>query len=322
MMRRALLTIVTSVLLGVNPTQAESVDILGDSRAMQFSNPQSLEALNQRGNHFEVMTLARKQDKGLLSLSEQLAAARSAWALGLVDEARDYWTLALADEELTGAERYRTMLASAILELQEKNFDKAREISERATIESDASDVRSQFWLVIADSLKAQKALGAAQEYYARAVEEAADTRKAEARYLLAECQYLTGQKQKARTNFVLIETSSAYSSLALNRLAEIDLELENYKGVITWIEAGRRRASSEFRGAWQSYAYARALVAEGKLKEAEQEVDQLKARVSEQDPWYQLASVTLEGQLAQANLPVRAMLGRVSKETAEQTNE
>lgn len=322
MMRRALFTIVSTVVVGLGPVQAESVDILGDSRAMQFSNPQSLEALNARGNHFEVMALARKQDKSLLSLSEQLAAARSAWALGLVDEARDYWALALANEELSGAERYRTMLASAILELQEKNFDKAREISERATIESEASDVRSQFWLVIADSLKAQKALGAAQEYYARAVEEAADSRKAEARYLLAECQYLTGQKQKARTNFVLIETASAYSSLALNRLAEIDLELENYKGVITWIEAGRRRASSEFRGAWQSYAYARALIAEGKLKDSQIEVDQLKARVSDQDPWYLLAAATLEGRLAQERLPVRAMLGRVSDENMEHANE
>jgi tetratricopeptide (TPR) repeat protein len=125
---------------------------------------ESVPELSGRGEHFGALSSWSKLGDNH-SVADQLAAARSAWALGLVAKARSLWENVLANEEFQGPERARTVLARAILELQEKQYEKARAISERAAREFERSPLRAQFWLVIAEALKGQGALSLAEDY-------------------------------------------------------------------------------------------------------------------------------------------------------------
>ncbi len=256
-----------------------------------------------RGDHYGALKQVFEADENL-KLTDLISAAKSAWALGLSDVSRDYWRRSLAHHELTGTERYRALLAQAILEFQESRYDAARKIAEKAAGELESSDIRSQFWLVIADSLKEQDAFSLAQQYYRRAVSEATGTRKTEARFLLAECQHHLGLFTAARKNFVLTETGTPYTEKSLRYLIEIDLSQQNYDGIVTWVNAGREQVPESFNDQWVSYAYIVALINLNKSELAKKELAGFKIRHSADSSWYALAEAAVESELVQQLYP------------------
>ena len=91
---------------------------------------ETISDLSRAGKHFEaIVKLITATEE--LNLSDKLAAAKSAWALGLVQRARALWDEALANKDFQDDERARASLGRAIIELQESNFEAARAISER-----------------------------------------------------------------------------------------------------------------------------------------------------------------------------------------------
>src|SRR5690606_12410170 len=136
--------------------------------------------------------------------------------------ARQYWDEALATQNFVGTERERELLGRAILELQEGNYEEARARAERSAAELGPSAIRGQFWLLIAEAMKAQGAFTQAEAYYRRAIEEVSDESRSEAYFLLGETQLRLGLLKEARFSFSAVESRSGFSSRALRRLAEI----------------------------------------------------------------------------------------------------
>ncbi|MCB0322890.1 MAG: hypothetical protein KDD69_04930 [Bdellovibrionales bacterium] len=258
----------------------------------------SITELSRRGMHYEALqTYIGESDPA--DLSEQLALAQSAWALGLITTAREIWDDAFAQRGFEGIDRARATLSRAIMELQEGAYEEARALSERAAQDLPPSELRAQFWLVIAEALKEQGAASMAEGYYKKAVEEGRGAVKGEASYLLGECQFRLGRVNDARYSFASLETTSHYTAQALRRLAEIDYQQRNYEGVLTWIEEGRESFPSEFQDGWTGYTLVTALLEVGRFREAKKEAAALQVRHSEGDGWVALAQAALEARLA-----------------------
>lgn len=263
----------------------------------------SLEELTERGKYFEAMVLLFSKNE-LESVAERLAAAKSAWALGLVDVARELWDEVFAQRQFQGIERSRAMLARSILELQESNYETARAFAETATQDIAPSDLRAQSWLVIAEALKAQGALSLAEGYYQRAVEEGGKKTANEAAYLLGECQFKLGLINDSRYTFASLETTSQYTPQAIRRLAEIDLAQRNYEGVLTWIEEGRESYPSEFSDGWTTYARVTALLELKRYEAAQAEVEGFRVKHTQKNTWFSLARAAVEAMHARKLYP------------------
>ena len=292
---------------------AVSAPALGQSRGSLMS----VRDLSAHGAHVEALSVFEEKSETEITLADRLAAAKSAWALGLPDRARRYWDEALSEGSFVGSERQRELLARAILELQEENHDEARARAERAAADLDASPMRAQFWLVVAEALKAQGAFSQAEGYYRRAVSEASLDAKNEMTYLLGECQLRLGLLDDARYSYTAVEASSKYSAQALRRLAEIDLSQRNYEGALTWIAEGRDNNPQEFDDPWVGYARVSALLKLDRMRDAEEELTQLRVRHSDKEPWYILAEgeyLGRTGARAQLASPANA-IPRVRKE-------
>jgi len=274
-------------------------------RASLFSpRDNAIQELSRRGLHYEALTKLEDKPDSQRTLSEKIAGGNSAWALGLPDVARKYWKDVLANEELDAKDRYRVMLSSAILELQENNFDKSRAFAERALRNLGASNMSAQFWLIIAESLKNEGALSRAQKYYERAAAEGEAEVKDEAHYLLGECQNRLGLLEQARYSFAAIDTESKFAPAALLRMIEIDIAQRNYEGVLTWVGESRDRFAQQFDNPWIYHSQIVALIELQRFAEAQQELRQFELKYSVNDRWYSLAKSALESALVLQQLP------------------
>jgi tetratricopeptide (TPR) repeat protein len=254
---------------------------------------QSVSELSDDGEHLAAL-VKYEETATDRTLADNLAAARSAWALGLTERSRAYWDLVFSDTEFKGPERARSQLARAILELQEGRFEDARSVAERAARDVPASQLRAQLWLVIAEALRSQNALSLSEGYYKRAIEEGDRATRNEAAYLLGETQLKLGMVDQARYSFTSIETRSPYAARGLRRLAEIDMLQRNYDGVLTWIDEGRDNQLSETDDDWSAFAYVSALVHLGRNGRAREEQRQMELRFSPKNGWVVLAAAAI----------------------------
>lgn len=277
--------------LGVFLTfSAAKADNFGENNSLL-----SIRDLTAHGQHLEALKIFDEKEESKRSLADRLAAAKSAWALGLPDRARVIWDEALSQSDFVGSERERELLARAILELQEGRFDEARSRAESAAQTIASSPMRAQFWLVVAEALKSQGALSQAETYYRRAAEETSPDGKSEVMFLLGECQRQLGLTSEARYSYTAVESKSKYSSAALQRLTDIDLSQRNYEGVLTWVSEGRENNPQEFDDPWIGYAEISALVELDRVPDAQRMLEKLRVRHSDKDPWFLLAEAAVE---------------------------
>lgn len=265
----------------------------------------SINDMSQRGLHFQALTQyyqTTEQDPSLIGRSDKLAAAQSAWALGLAKQAREIWQAVISDKGFSGIERERVILALSILELQEENVDLASRYAQEAASRLESSPLRAQFWLVIAQALT-KKALDAqAQGYYKRAAEEAGVDHKSETLFLLGENQLRQGQLTDARYSFVAVSTPSDFAGKSLRRLIELDLKQNEHESVLTWIREGRSLYHQEFDDPWISYAFITAQLALGRKDDAQEEIKFARSRFANNNSWLHLASAAIEADLFNSN--------------------
>lgn len=245
--------------------------------------------------HYEVVLRSQERREAELTFAEKIAVARSAWALGLTDLARGLWQEILADREFQGPERDRIILSHAILELQEGRYVEARRIAERGSARLEPSDLRAQFFLVIAETLREQEVLSKAEVYYKRAQEDAQGEVRSEASFLLGKCQIALGLLGQARKSLVSVESHSQYAPMALVHLVEVDMGQKQYEAALTWIHEGREMFPETFESEWMRFSHISALTELGRVKEAERELGKFKKRYADGSAWYSLARAGLE---------------------------
>ncbi len=286
--------------------------VLGEERFEAMH--ETVSRLSKAGRHFDALVRYYNTPKSDWGVTEKTAAARSAWALGLVDRSREIFDDLFSEAESSDTAHSRIVLARAIMELQESNFESARAYAERGVSELSESELRSQFWLLIGEALRGEKAMSQAETYYEKASREGSAEARGEALFLLASSQIRSGRLDDARYSLAEITTSSRFSAQAVRRLAEIDLKQKDYESVIMWIEEGREMYPSEFEDAWSSYAEVVALVALSRGAQARTALNEFKARHTELNGWYQLAEASLLASELVDYLPEEKKAGAVKK--------
>ncbi|HMO16755.1 MAG TPA: hypothetical protein PKA63_02770 [Oligoflexia bacterium] len=263
----------------------------------------SVKELSDQGKHLDAI-IALNNDEMSRPLGDILSAARSAWALGLIKEARLRWDEALGHPDCSGVERARALLSRAIMELQEFNFEEARAFGEEGSSLIGASDLRGQLNYVLGEALFAQGLYSLSEGYYERSAIEATKDTRQEALIKLATVQEKLGRASDARKTLVKVELSSSLTPVALKRLISIDSDSGNSAGVRTWIEEGRTAFPSEFHTTRISYGNARAMLQDGLIEEAEEEISRLSKDARENDTWLQLGRALIEEYHAKNILP------------------
>jgi len=270
------------------------VALAADLGGYETTGYENTATLSARGDHFQALLTFSAKSADSLSNADRLAAARSAWSLGLVDRARTLWDEVLADTAIDKSERARLLLSRAMLELQEGQYEQARAFSEEGARKLEQSDLRAQFWLVIAESLREQGIHSAALAYYEKAAAESATASKSESSYLLGECQARLGQLSQARQSFTAIPISAPPAAKGLRRLIELDLRDGDFQSTLTWLKEGYQSFPAEFDDPWLSYAKVISLVGVNQAKEARLSLASFKAKFSADNSWYQLAEAAV----------------------------
>jgi tetratricopeptide (TPR) repeat protein len=293
---RNILVIWVSIIL-ISPC----TEVQGDS---YDANPLiGIKELSEQGKHFEALLLF-KEKEGSYSLGDILAVARSSWTLGLISESRKRWNDALMHSECRGIERSRVYLAMALMEFQEGEYEAARSYAEEGSALIKQSELRGELFFVIAESLFAQNLYSLSEQYYDKAVKESGKERSQEALLQLARVRSKLGRAHDARKNLVQIELTSNITPSALEELLYLDMKTKNYAGVRTWIEEGRNSYPSEFRSSKISYQHANALIHDGLVVEAEEEISYIKSNGKDNDPWFQLGRAIIEAQYSKELIP------------------
>ncbi len=291
------------LIVGLAPTSSASAQSHRTAQANAHISHESPVELSRSGKHFEAVTSIENSGTDA-TIADLIAASRSAWALGLADRSRDYSDRLLANRDFTGSERSRALLGRAILELQESQFESARAFAERGAQKIPSSELRSQFWLLIAESLKSQGIHSRAEDYYKRASLEGSEESKAEALFYLGETQRKLGMLEEARHTFTSVPIASAYVGPALRQLMEIDFVEREYEGVLLWLDEGNAAAHSQFDDPWTHYARVTALLELGRIEDAKAALTTFKVKHSENNHWYALAEAASEAAIIRTLYP------------------
>ncbi len=263
-------------------------------RSVSLGTEDSVTDLSQHGRHYDALNKYLSLDRDA-EISEKLACAQSSWALGLVNRARDFWQELLVNPDIKEEQRFQISLSEAILEMQEGNFDVARSIAEQNVNKLPPSELRAQFWMIIAEALREQKVYSLAESYYKKAIEEGSDKIRSEANYQLGVNQMSIGLVNDARYSFVTVPINSEYAAKALRKLVEVDLIQKNYDGVLNWIAEGRKNFRSEFTDSWISYAALTAQLENDKFEDAKREIQQMRLNNTSNNIWLTLAEAAYE---------------------------
>jgi hypothetical protein len=234
------------------------------------------------------------------SSKTRIKAARSAWALGLVNLARMEWERALDDDKLSSQERTQEILAQAILELQEGKYKLVREISLGTSEFLNNDSLKAQFNLLIGESYRLENKCDLAKEYYEEAINLFEDKNQDEAQFMLGECLFRLKEIEQARVAFLKISPKSQFSEKTIKRLIEIENIKENYENVIT-LAAENPNKSAEI-GYYQIQAELRTK----KITQASTSLKELKDKAGEFEPWYHLAQSEVEIALAEKSLNIK----------------
>ncbi len=254
--------------------------------------------LSEQGRHIEALKIVTDNSRQV-PLSDLLYGAKSAWALGLVDQARSLWDKALRHKDCTGNERGRTLLARALLEFQESKFEQSRSFAEEGTSLLPESELRGELWYVIGESLSSQGMSSLAEQYLEKSIKEGTKERKQEALYRLALVQNQLGKTTEARDSLTKVELTSSVTPQAIKELIRIDMKRSNYGGMRTWIAEGRNSHPSSFNDPETSYLHITALVGEGLEYDAAKELEKTISSFSDTNPWVALSQAVIEESFA-----------------------
>lgn len=228
------------------------------------------------GEHLAALATYDRLPRRVVTAEARVAAARSAWALGLPERALAEFDEALHTEGLPAVERARLHLSQGIIHFQEGRYHVALIHAEKASAElSEPSPLRAKVRLLAAESHARLNAFGRAEEFYLSAIAEAAPEDKADIHFMLGECQRPLGKLEAARENFEKVPLRHERTPAAVRHLAEIALETGRFDSAGFWLRRGREEYADRFLDSWTDYALVRVAAHEG----ASAELREIRAR-------------------------------------------
>lgn len=283
-------------------------------------HPIDIEKKAQAGEWLEALSAYKMLPSRRITPSAALAAAKSAWALGLINQAKSEYDRALHldpdGDELSDVDRARILFSRGIIEFQEGNYQSAIVFAGKASdlIEVEGPLKAEVFQLWGESLLKANKPQ-LALEKFEEALSWIRPEGEGDLHYLIATASMTIGQLQKAEEHFTAIPLRHSKSGLAMKGLGMIALEGRKYDEVTFWLTKGRQEYPDVFLDSWVDFALVKAYSEIGNNELLKKTYDNATASYPPSDGWLILLQATAEesfwrdslGNAARASLKIKS---------------
>lgn len=261
-------------------------------------HPVDVERLSAEGDHFRALTVYELLPERRMVSDTHIAAAKSAWALGLTRQAAGIFDAVLRGDSLDDDARARITLSRGILEYQEERFQEAALFAERAaSYLAETAPLRGRALLLWGQSLLKLTAYASAEEKLMVALTEAAPSDKPEVNFSLGTTQVKLGKLSDAERAFKAIPADHVRAAEAVRALATLSLQTEQHDRARFWIQKGRSSYPEAFLDSWAEYGLAQVALKQGDMTAARAVAEQAQKKFPSSDAWL----VLMEGAIEQA---------------------
>lgn len=263
---------------------------------LSAQHPIEVQRLAAAGEYFKALASYDKMAKRQATPEAVLAAARSAWALGLPDRAIAEFDKALQKQELDRKQQARAWLSKGIIEYQEQHYQVAILFAEKAiNMLSRAGALRSKAWLLWGEGLYELASYGSAADKYSKALEEASVDEQADIHYRLGLCKIKLGQLSDARSSFEQIPLGHERTASAIRYLAQIAIETKDFTSAAFWLKRGREEYPNDFLDSWVDYALVKIAISEQDAAEVVRIQSTATQRYAPSDRWLNMLNAAVE---------------------------
>ncbi len=259
-------------------------------------HPIDLQKLSASGEHLKAVTLYEVLPERSMTTDARIAAAKSAWALGLNQQASNGFDAVLRDAQITTDTRARLTLSRAIIEYQDEHYTNANLFAEKAiSYLSESSPLRGRAYLLWGQSLSRMNAYSAAQEKLLAALNDSTTNDKAEIHFALGIVETKLGKYLQAEQHLKAIPTDHERASATVRMLASLALETHQNDRARFWIQKGRSDYPEAFIDSWGDYGLLEVALSKGEISAAREIFTEAKKQHPPSDPWLILMQAALE---------------------------
>lgn len=269
-----------------------------------------VQRLTAKGEYFEALTTYEKLPKRKTTSGASIAAAKSAWGLGLPLRAIEEFDKVLRDESLDSVERARILLSRGIIEYQEDRTQVAALYAEKsAALLPEAGPLRAKAWFLWGQALDRMGQYGPAEDKYVKAIEEGEIDDKGDMHFMLGRCLQKLGKNAAARENLEKVPLRHDKTAKAVRALAELSLAEHEYDQAEFWLGKGRQDYADEFLDSWVDYALMQVAISRSDQERARLILEESKKKYPPSDHWLNLLSAAEESfmwQMGRADTAVK----------------
>lgn len=265
-------------------------------RSVAAEHPVDVQRLSAEGDHFRALEVFERLPDRRLEDGARIAAAKSAWALGLTRIAADLFDAVLRTDTLDNDERARITLSRGIIEYQEERYQEAALFAEKAaSYLPEKAPLRGRALLLWGQSLMRAQAYSVAEEKLWRALAEIAPGDRPDVAISLGTVQLKLGKLSDAERSLKAIPVDHVYAPEAVRLLASVAMQKDQHNRARFWLEKGRADYSDSFLDSWADYGQMQVALKDGDLPRARKLVEQAHKRLPPSDAWLILMQAAVE---------------------------
>ena len=270
--------------------------LLALTRVSIAEHPVDVQKLSAEGEHFKALEMYERLPDRRLADDTHIAAAKSAWALGLTKRASDIFDSVLRGSSIDNDERARLTFSRGIIEFQEGRYQEAALFAEKAASHlPEKSPLRGRILLLLGQSLFKAQSYATAEEKLWRALAESAPEDRPDVSLSLGMTQMKLGKLSDAERALKSIPTDHQNAPEAIRMLADISLQNNNGDRARFWIDKGKADYSESFLDSWTDYGLTAAALKSGDVERARKTNQDATRRLPPSDPWLIITQASLE---------------------------
>jgi tetratricopeptide (TPR) repeat protein len=259
-------------------------------------HPIDVQKLSAEGDHFKALTMYELLPDRRLDEDTHIAAARSAWALGMTRQAIELFDVILRGDAIDADERARITLSRGIIEYQEERYQEAALFAEKAASQlPERAPLRGRAMLLWGQSLYKAQAYSVAEEKLLAALADAAPSDRPDVALSLGRVFMKLGKLSEAEKTVKLIPASHAHAAEAIRMLAHIAFLTKQGERARFWIEKGRSDYTNSFLDSWADFGLVSVALDSEDLPRARSIVERAQKRLPPSDNWLILMQAALE---------------------------
>lgn len=278
-----------SLLIGV-------IAIFASPSAVTAQHAADVQRLSADGEHMKALAMYELLPNKKLVTETRIAAAKSAWALGLNRQAAEGFDSVLRDPNVSPDIRTRLVLSRGVIDYQEERYQEAALYAEKAiSYMRESVPLRGRAYLLWGQSLLRTGAYVSAHDKFEKGLADVQLSDRPEALFALGLVEIKLARYADAQRNLEAIPMDHARTPVAVRMLAGISLEMQQFDRVKFWIEKGKTDYPEAFVDSWGDYGLVQAALARGDLDEARRVTEIAQKQFSPSDSWIVLMRASLE---------------------------